>query len=161
MHLERNAFYENVFYENAFSELKTFCARLCHAASILLRGTKYRARKRLGANRKFIFPWMVINWYVFQIAKAYFRYTMWFMISEISTSRCTFLRGIHAQHHQKFQKNIKKIVQQDFLFLALKLLSRRLVVFNDTNTYRRQEFQNVFERKLCNCSARENCYKVH
>ena len=79
---------------------------------------------------------------------------MWLMISEKSTSRCTFLRGIHARHHQKLKKKHKTIVQQNFLFLALKLLSRRLVVFNDTNTYRRQEFQNVFERKLCNCSGK-------
>ena len=133
---------------------QSFCARLYHTASILLRGMEYRARKRLGTNWKFIFPWRVINWYVFQIAKAYFRYTMWFMISEKSISRCTFLRGIHARHHQKLKKKHKTIVQQNFLFLALKLLSRRLVVFNDTNTYRRQEFQNVFERKLCNCSGK-------
>ena len=56
MHLERYAFNENVFYENAFSELKTFYTRFYHAANILLRGTKKRARKRLGANWKFIFP---------------------------------------------------------------------------------------------------------
>ena len=59
----------------------------------------------------------------------------------------------------KISNNHKKIVQQNFLFLALKLFSRRLVVFNETNTYRRQNFKTFLKENYA--IALENCFKVY
>ena len=85
-------------------------------------------------------------------SKAHFRYTIWFMISEKSITRCTFLHcGAHM--HQKFQQGIKKkiCVPKFPIYSAFRLPSCELTVFIDTNTcipYRRPDFQNILERKF-------------
>ena len=45
-----------------------------------------------------------MNWHVLQIAKARFRYTIWFMISGKSITRCTFPHLGRACLHQKSQQ---------------------------------------------------------
>ena len=47
-------------------------------------------------NRKFMFPWTVINWHVLQIAKTHFRHTICLMISEKCLTRCMFLCVVQA-----------------------------------------------------------------
>ena len=56
--------------------------------------------------------------------------------------------------HLKFQKDKQDNCTPEFLILsALKLPSCRLISFynNHLYTYRIQEFQNIFEKNLCNC----------
>ena len=74
------------------SGLKEFCARFYKAQNILFRGTKYLGRKQLcnnalKTNWKFIYPWSVVNWHVFQIAKSHFSYTIWCTIFSVVLTR--------------------------------------------------------------------------
>ena len=72
------------------SELKKFCAPLYHVSNILLRDTKYRARKRLCSNttkRNELKVYISLKGNKLAcLAKVYFRYKIWFMISEKRTS---------------------------------------------------------------------------
>ena len=117
--------------------------------SIILRIRLRDVRKGLCSNTvktsnwKFIFPWGVINRHVLQIAKAYFMYTIWFMISGKSIMGCTFLcNGSYV--HQKSQKGIQKklCTRISNSFSLFKLPSFGVVGFTDMNTYRLTESNN-------------------
>ena len=70
-----------------------------------------------------------------------FSYTVWFMISETNITRCLFLhRG--ACMHQKSQRGMQKMWTSGFYSWTQVYTYRRT---------RRQEFQNILERKLCHC----------
>ena len=130
------------------SGLKKFYACFYYPPNSFLRGTKYRATKPLCSNNlkrndwKFMFPWRKINWHVFQIAKARFRYTICFMISEKRITRCTYLHCGGVRMHQK-SLNKQGIQKQ--------LCTRISRIYEHVYTYRGREFQNVLKRKLCNC----------
>ena len=68
-----------------------------------------------------------------------FSYIIWFMIFEKNITRCLFLHR-HACMHQKSQRGMQKMWTSGFYW------------WTRVYTYRRrQEFQNILERKLCNC----------
>ena len=115
-------------------------------------------------NWKFIFPWRKINWHVLQIAKAkaHFRYTVFFMISEKNITRCTFLHHFYTSMHQKSQQGIpyKKNCVSEFQFLSnLKLPLCGLVVFIDMNMYLHTEGRD-FKKSLTKnyAIALDSCY---
>ena len=113
--------------------------------SIILRIRLRDVRKGLCSNTvktsnwKFIFPWGVINRHVLQIAKAYFMYTIWFMISGKSIMGCKFLCN-RSYVHQKSQKVIQKklCTRISNSFGLFKLPSFGVVGFIDMNTYRQK-----------------------
>ena len=88
------------------------------------------------------------------IAKAYFRYTIWFMFSEKSITRCAFLR-IGARVYQNLYKTYKKTEYQNFQFFQpLKITfiwATDFYRYKHVYTYTKEEFQNILERKLCKC----------
>ena len=78
--------------------VETFFTGFCYAPSIHLRGTLYLAQKWLAM---LIWKWKGLH--------------IWFMISEKSITRCTFLHcSVHI--NQKFQQVMKKILSQNFHF---------------------------------------------
>ena len=96
-----------------------------HVLNILFRGTKYCPQKGLCSNT------LKSN----ELKMAHFRYTIWFMISKKSITRCTFLRR-STRMHQKFWKGIQKNGVPQFPMLsALKLPVCRLVFFIYMTTY--------------------------
>ena len=108
-----------------FRAEKALCTFL--SPNILLRGIKYWLRKQLCSfeNERLIL----------------FSYTIWFMISEKNITRCLFLhRG--ACMHQKSQRGMQKMWTSGFYSWTQVYTYRRT---------RRQEFQNILERKLCHC----------
>ena len=107
------------------SGLEAFYARFCRGLNILFRGTKYCPQKGLCSNT------LKSN----ELKMAHFRYTIWFMISKKSITRCTFLRR-STRMHQKFWKGIQKNCVPQFPMLsALKLPLCRLVFFIYMTTY--------------------------
>ena len=69
----------------------------------------------------------------FENEKLHFKYTIWFMISEKSITRCTFLHFV-ARMHQKFQQGIQKNYVPKFTILSTLILTLyELVVFIDMN----------------------------
>ena len=86
--------------------------------TILPLGTKYCvAILWKSSNWKFVFSWRKINWYVLQIAKAYFSYTIWLMISEKSIVAYTFLH--HGMVGHAFTKCLRKQGIQKKLFTRI------------------------------------------
>ena len=65
-----------------------------------------------------MFPWRIINSRVLQIAKALFRYKIWFMISEKGITRCTSSPVVLACP-KSLSKACKKIVYQNFQFFLI------------------------------------------
>ena len=131
------------------SELKKFCERLHHAPNILLKGMKDRAQKQLCSNTlksnelKFYIRMKSNNLACFTNVHVYL-----YRKKEEKQGACFFL-VVHAWN-QKFQNSTHKNCASEFLTLsALKSPSCELVVFKDMSTCRRQEFQNILERKLC------------
>ena len=115
--------------------VETFFTGFCYAPSIHLRGTLYLAQKWLAM---LIWKWKGLH--------------IWFMISEKSITRCTFLHcSVHI--NQKFQQVMKKFCPKISISFS-RLPSCELVVFIDMNANiltGRQEFQNILGKKLCNC----------
>ena len=86
--------------------------------TVLPLGTKYCvAILWKSSNWKFVFSWRKINWYVLQIAKAYFSYTIWLMISEKSIVAYTFLH--HGMVGHAFTKCLRKQGIQKKLFTRI------------------------------------------
>ena len=157
--LERLCYYKwKAWYKLLSSSgLKKCCTHFYHAPNILLRSTKYRARIRLcsklkkGTNWKFIFPERKIkgSFQVHNLVRDFWK----------SITSCTFLHHIvvHAcllpckcTHAPKISvRHTKHFVSEFPIHSALKLPLRGLVVFIDMSN-RKQEFQNIFEIKLCN-----------
>ena len=77
-----------------------------------------------------MFHWRIINSRVLQIAKALFRYKIWFMISEKGITRCTSPpRG--ARMPQKSQQGIQKNCIPEFPILS----NSFPLFFTDMNMY--------------------------
>ena len=85
-----------------------------HAPKVLLKGMKYRARNWSRSNtyskkeQKFIFPWRKIR----------FRYTVLFVISEKSITRCTFIHGGGTRIKSLNKESLQKIFEPKFSILS-------------------------------------------
>ena len=88
-------------------------------------------------------------WHVFQIAKAHFKYTIWFMISVKSITRCTFLRGVSvplkiSPKYTTLCTRISTSFSSEITFIwTISLYS-----YVQLHTYRRPKFQDIFQREL-------------
>ena len=103
-------------------------------------------------NWKFRFRWRKIYWHILRIAKAHFRYTIWFMNSKKSIKRCALLFSTDQACTKSLSKAYKKMVYlSEFQILsALKLLflwTRSCYWYKNVYVYRRQKFQNIIEVK--------------
>ena len=98
------------------------------------------------ANWKFLFIWSKINCHVLQIAKAHFRCTIWFMISEKKFTRSTLLHLGGALMHQKSQQTRH----------TKNLCTRTSGIYEHVYTYRRKEFQNISKENYT--VALDSCY---
>ena len=76
-----------------------------------------------------------MNWHVLRIAKAYFRYPIWFMTFGKSITMCAFLYHRDPSMHQKSQQSILKNFVSEFPVLsALKIPLCGLVIFIAVST---------------------------
>ena len=100
-----------------------------------------------------LFPWRKINWYLLQIAKGHFSYTIWLMISKKSIMAYTFPSLWWGTHVSKVSAN--KVYRKNCLleFPVLLALNYYLHVYlwflqnEHIYTYRKKKFQNILERK--------------
>ena len=103
-----------------------------------------------------MFPWRVIKWHILDIAKAHFKYTIWFIISEKSIMRCTVSsRCMHGT--KSLTRHTKKVCFKIFRSFSPKITF--MWTFTDMNTYKLTEGRNFKILLKANYTAAlDSCY---
>ena len=140
------------WYKLSNSGLKEFCVHLYHAPNTLLRGISLSlnivhennciAQYMERTESLYILPWTITYYHASLIAKAHFKCTILFMISEKKYQEVQVFLWCILKPRVCQNGTHRNCASKFLVLLALKLLSSRIVVFIDMDTYILTECRN-------------------